>query len=116
MSVTSTNIRKLRAFAKQCGYTHFEVAERGFLRFYSVDECEVCGDQVGGVNGVKVVATQHEALSAGLIQMSAPDEGGYSELHECSTCSACCYNENPRGRYRKDGQFTTLPDGTPFQP
>lgn len=117
--MAKSNISALRAFAKRSGYTHFVKAERNFLQFYSQEHCEVCEDLVMAVNPIKVVTTPHEALSAGLVDGRGaggrePEEGGYSELHECATCSACCYNENPRGRTRKDGQFVTLADGTPL--
>ena len=55
-----------KTFAKRSGYTHFVKAEGRFLEFYSQDSCEVCGDLVQAANPIKVVATPHEALSAGL--------------------------------------------------
>lgn len=101
-------IGKLRAFAKADGYTHFEKVERNFVQFYSIDECEVCGCEVQAANPVKVVATPHEAASAGLIEKRAPDEGGWSDLHGCATCSACCYDENAGKKDANDSDVTVV--------
>lgn len=72
------------------GHKHFSKKGREF-HLFDVTECEVCGEELADVNAVNVSGVTRETLiKAGLTERDVPfDEGGYSEIHECLTCSDC---------------------------
>ena len=81
---------KLKTFAKQSGYTHAEVTGPSKLLLYTVEECDVCGCECSAANSVTVHHfNRADARNAGLLVMEAPEESGWSELHEAATCSEC---------------------------
>jgi hypothetical protein len=88
-----SSVSGLRAYAKHCGYTHFEKSDGPFLLFYSMDECEVCGCELQAANSIKVVGKVENAKRAGLTEMRAPDEGGHCEALGLSTCPGCYVEE-----------------------
>lgn len=89
------DLRKLAA-----DYKHFSAdIGRGQFHLFNVTECEICGCELLDVNAINISgpSSTDDLLKAGLTFRSEPfDEGGYSELHECSTCSECCYDHEAR--------------------
>lgn len=82
-------------------YTHYleKYDPNGFVKVFSIDTCEVCGCEVLAPNGVGTNVSPAELEYLGLKGRDAfPDEGGYSELHGCATCSACCYDSDARSK------------------
>lgn len=92
--------KALKSYAKQAGYTHAEVTGPNTLLLYAIEECEVCGCEIAAANSVTVHSKfKHDAVRAGLTVMESPSEGGYSDIHEGSTCDACCYDANAAERH-----------------
>lgn len=69
------------------------VDDRGWIRVFNIDGCEVCGTEVMAANSFKVGGVAPMALrAAGMKSRKVdPDEGMYSELHDALTCPNCCF-------------------------
>ena len=83
----------LRSFARGAGYTHAcPSTHASMLQLYELDTCKRCGCSIQAPYSVLVAATLEVATLGWLVvQTSAPDEGAWSELHNTSTCTGCCY-------------------------
>ena len=68
----------------------------GFYLLFTIEKCEICGGELLGANSVRVRTFDGGRMlrAAHLTPKKAPqDEGGWSELHGCATCSECCYED-----------------------
>lgn len=88
---TKTDPETLRAFAKQCWYTHATKSNlAGMMLLYGVEQCDVCCYEIMAANSVNVKASVDEARDAGLtIDEFPPEEGGYCDAKNCVTCNNC---------------------------
>lgn len=106
-------LANLRAFKAETGYTHAHAVASGQWHVYSVDKCEVCGCDVQAANSVKInTFSAEDMIAAGFTIAAPPAEGGYSELHECATCDACCYDAAAPERAREAAKARELEQGS----
>jgi hypothetical protein len=80
-------------------YEHYQgPSTTGFYLLFAVDKCEVCGAEILAANSVRVRTPDGGRMlrRAHLTPRRPPEEGGWSELHGCTTCGECCYEDMER--------------------
>ena len=74
--------------------THFHTTEHPqWIRVFTVDKCEKCGEACEGVNAMKVNVTAEFAESAGLKHQSRLPEAGWCDALDMAVCDNCYVEE-----------------------